>query len=842
MTDGLKRRAGLSPQPGPSAPDCEQYKGERRSRFFRRHGDAGVWHAVLSLAFSLLIQDCAPAASFSLAGDFSYTENSSNSLWSYRLDDFAHQPPDFPLLSSTNRNANTVWGSDFPTPPTMWSDDSGYWGIGENLTGRELFSSKNGTRWASGEVLFHPKGGASPAGLVVGWTAPSNMVIEVKYALGHATGDGNGIGYRIGKRSAGADSEIVALDGIGSGLTNELTGLVVAKDDQLFFRFNTRGDPSGDISRAAITIQGLPWAAAQAMASHPSGGTITAGSDFGFNVRRAGARSFQWFKDGQPIPGANHSSYELRNLKLTDAGAYSVAIDSVPGREALLSVTAKAPMWERFRSPTPRQVFSQLLVKQEEELKTNVLMLRFAQSRKKLTADPYRPTYHFVSPESMMNDPNGPCFWQGHWHLFYQVFPPDAFPDPKDRQNRLLQAHWGHAITDDWVHWRDLPYAIYPGVERVSASGGTVVEEKRVVAFYPGFEAGQMVAIASDPLLLNWKKLGESPVNSPVGDSCIWKEGDTYFGLASATVLVSSKSLADWTVHGGFLEGNPFPMGDAIACPSFLPIGDKHILLSFSHTRGGQYLLGDYDKQRHQFRPYEHGLFNHGTVAPGGVHAPTGVVDGKRGVIAIHNINDGRHTEDWDQLLSLPQHLTLGPDKRLRIEPVETISSLRGSHRRFGETVMPANREIVFEAAKGNAMELEVEIDPKDSRWVQLNVLRSPQGEEQTSITFYNYDRRLAFWYPTRGVVCLDGSRSSNLPDAWPRTPEKADLERAGEPLKLRVFVDHSVVEVFANERLYLAMRVYPGRSDSVGVSVRAQGQDAVLKRLEAWSMNSIWD
>jgi len=55
------------------------------------------------------------------------------------------------------------------------------------------------------------------------------------------------------------------------------------------------------------------------------------------------------------------------------------------------------------------------------------------------------------------------------------------------------------------------------------------------------------------------------------------------------------------------------------------------------------------------------------------------------------------------------------------------------------------------------------------------------------------------------------------------------------------VFVDRSVVEVFVNGNLYLAMRVYPSRQDSVGVSVRAQGQDAVLKRLDAWPMQSIW-
>jgi len=62
------------------------------------------------------------------------------------------------------------------------------------------------------------------------------------------------------------------------------------------------------------------------------------------------------------------------------------------------------------------------------------------------------------------------------------------------------------------------------------------------------------------------------------------------------------------------------------------------------------------------------------------------------------------------------------------------------------------------------------------------------------------------------------------------------------EPLKLRVFIDRSVVEVFVNGRQCVAMRVYPGREDSLGVSLRAQGQDAELKSLDAWQMENIYD
>jgi beta-fructofuranosidase len=190
-----------------------------------------------------------------------------------------------------------------------------------------------------------------------------------------------------------------------------------------------------------------------------------------------------------------------------------------------------------FPSLTPKYIFADTLAEQEAQLKTNPLMLRFAKSREKQAAEPYRPAYHFVSPESTLNDPNGLSYWQGRWHLFYQAYPPDEFPEAKDRNKR--RQHWGHAVSEDLIHWRDLPYAIYPGTERMAFSGGTVVEKDRVVAFYPGIDAGeplpessetrtaQMIAISRDPMLLNWEKIG--PVEGVRGsDSDIWKEGDTY--------------------------------------------------------------------------------------------------------------------------------------------------------------------------------------------------------------------------------------------------------------------------------------------------------------------------
>ena len=113
-----------------------------------------------------------------------------------------------------------------------------------------------------------------------------------------------------------------------------------------------------------------------------------------------------------------------------------------------------------YTSLVPHYTFPNTLEEQREALATNPLLQRMNEVRKGYEGDPHRPIYHYVNPEHTLNDPNGICFWQGRWHLFYQAYPPE---DPRQ--------HWGHAISDDLIHWEDLPYAIYPNPERCCFSG-----------------------------------------------------------------------------------------------------------------------------------------------------------------------------------------------------------------------------------------------------------------------------------------------------------------------------------------------------------------------------------
>ncbi len=537
----------------------------------------------------------------------------------------------------------------------------------------------------------------------------------------------------------------------------------------------------------------------------------------------------------------------------------------------------------RYKSLTPHYVWAETLEEQEAQLRENPLLQRMIASREAKAGDPHRPFYHYVNPENNLNDPNGLCFWQGRWHLFYQGYPPE---DPR--------VHWGHAISDDLIHWRDLPYAIYPDPEESCFSGSTLVDGDRVIAMYHGTQVGNMAAVSSDPLLLNWEKVtGEAviptlpqdgtPQEYTVFDPCIWKKGDYYYSLSCGMLpdgptgkrvavdfLFRSKDLATWEYLHPFAEDDRYTLvGDDGACPYFWPIGDRWILPFFSHMSGGQYLLGDYDMERDKFVVTSAGLFNFGASTPSGVHAPSATPDGDGGVIIIHNMNPGYETEGWNQIMSLPRRLTLGDrEDEINIEPAGDIESVRKAHTHVDEMVLPANEEVLLDGIESNAMELNVEIDAQHSPMVEIDVLRSPNREEFTRIAFFK-DRgfRIHRDLPKEGALLASGlpavppfgsprptpamqsmltletSYSSTLPGALSRAPETGPVVlEDGENLQLRVFIDRSIVEVFANDRLCIAARVYPGRDDSVGVSLRAQGSDAVLKSLDAWQMANIYE
>ncbi|MFP6680468.1 MAG: glycoside hydrolase family 32 protein [Dehalococcoidia bacterium] len=490
---------------------------------------------------------------------------------------------------------------------------------------------------------------------------------------------------------------------------------------------------------------------------------------------------------------------------------------------------------------------------QLEALKEDTTVLNYTASRERLSIDPARPLYHFSPPENYMNDPNGICHWGGMYHLFYQ-FRPDGVDN----------VHWGHAMSKDLVHWKDLPIALYPDQERDCFSGQTLVEDERVIATYHGTGSGNSIATATDPLLLNWEKHSSNPVIPMVDvdehgrpyrvfDPCIWKEDGGYYALSGVFQdgersidckgvdhLFRSQDLERWDYVGKLIESDyRTEPGEDYAVPNFWPISnDKHMLLFFSHKRGGQYFVGDYDTDTHRFSPDYHGRMNYGPLALGSLHAPSSTIDNAGRYLSIFNVKESREPRGWDNVMTLPRVLSLAHDNSLLIAPVPELEAIRFNEKSVGESEIPANEDVILPDIVGSAIEIQAVIDPKKAREVGLNVLRSPDATEFTRISFFH--RGNARWGTPQ--LQIDGSQSSTAADVLGRPPETGPLNIPdGDLLRLRIFIDRSIIEVFANDIQCLTLRTYPESPDSTGVSMFAKGSNATLKSLDCWQMRSVW-
>lgn len=538
----------------------------------------------------------------------------------------------------------------------------------------------------------------------------------------------------------------------------------------------------------------------------------------------------------------------------TIVAVHASAVDSGSRSEL-----AAQPDTERTTSdaqPVPAHIAKGLAKTQE--------LSRYRENRRKASErDIYRhrPIFHFTSPESILHDPNGLCFWQGRWHMFYQAFP---FSDPRQC--------WGHAVSTDMIHWKDLPIVFRPEVEQYCYSGATYVEEDRVIAAWYGRPVGEIIATAEDPLLLDWARLSDKPVlDKPAAgsdvpydtfDPYLWKEGEWYYMLSglylydgpggrrkSNAFLFRSRDLLDWEYMHPFIENDCYTcIGGDCACPYFLPIGDKgkYIMVHFNHKAGAEYLIGDYDKVRQKFVVTNGGRLNCSPEGDGGTHAPSCFPDGEGGVVCIFN-SKGKDIAwgTYTQCMSLPRRFTLGPDDTLIQEVYGDYQSLRGEpvELRNVKLESPA-QEVVLEGLEGRELELELEFAPGTPS-VELDVLRSPDRQEFTRIIFYRNggypDRYYPDWNNRYSALTIDTSFGSVHPNTFRHIPETVDVYLdKDEPLKLQVFIDRSIVEVFVNGRQATLLRTWPVLENSTGVSVRTLSTPTELLSVKAWKMGAI--
>lgn len=489
--------------------------------------------------------------------------------------------------------------------------------------------------------------------------------------------------------------------------------------------------------------------------------------------------------------------------------------------------------------------------------------------RERLLADPYRPRYHFCVPDDngMPGDPNGAFYAQGRYHLMYLY-------------NRTGSGFcWGHVSSSDLVHWRNHPDAIGPGDgDDGCFSGGAFVDDdgNAYLTYWMLWGArGIGMARSNDQAYERWTKFNNNPVirstewgitedeentggRRIVGSadpSNIWKKDGRYFMLTGNLLVLNkygrtqdsppemqgdrlylfeSDNLKDWRYRHIFYDRNPSwtDRSEDDMCPSFLPLpsgpdggmpSGKHLLLFISHNKGCQYYVGDYRNDR--FSPLNHGRM---TWVDNTYFAPEALVDGKGRQIMWAWLTDNPPGEDqkgWSGVYGLPRTLWLGEDSTLRMAPVGELESLRSHEQAWRDTLLDPGCSQELAGISGDACEIQLTIMPDAGSRSGLKVRVSADDKEAT----------LIYYDAARSELVFDATRSGV---AGRMIVERAPLPLTpGEPLRLRVYVDRSVVEVYANDRQAIGRRVYPSDPASTGVLFFSERGASRFSGIRAWRM-----
>lgn len=455
--------------------------------------------------------------------------------------------------------------------------------------------------------------------------------------------------------------------------------------------------------------------------------------------------------------------------------------------------------------------------------------------------DGIRPSWHLTIAEGtgMPFDPNGAIYKDGVYHLWY-----------------LYQAeaghHWQHLTSVDLFHWRwqrnDLKHHEGDPDEGIFSGNAFTAADGNVVIAYHGLgTGGNCVAYSSDKELSNWTKPKANPIANPGWDPHMWLQGGAYYmisggnpvseGNPNPPVLYKGTSYMEpMTKVGNFMTGD-LPGVDAfedISCPDFFQLGDKWVLLCISHTRGARYYIGDWDGR--QFKPETHHRMNW----PGGsMFAPETLLDAKGRRILWSWVLD-RKSGVSSGTMSMPRVLSLAPDKKsLRIQPAREVEQLRYNPVNAGAFEVAKGQTITINRIEGNSMEVNLVIDPGNSRRFGVNLLASGDGREYTPVII-DLDKKLLQVDMRSSSLSKPNYREFvMIRDDNPDLPtQDAPFElKKGEKVNMRIFIDKSIVEVFVNGRQCITQVIYPTLPQSKKLQVFSDSGTIHVQSARSWTL-----
>lgn len=471
----------------------------------------------------------------------------------------------------------------------------------------------------------------------------------------------------------------------------------------------------------------------------------------------------------------------------------------------------------------------------------------------------YRPLYHHTPEYGWMNDPNGMVYKDGKWHLYYQWNPYGS---------KWQNMTWGHSVSEDLIHWEQLPAAIEPDALGAIFSGSAAIDhtgsagfgEDAIVAMYTSAGHSQMQSIAhSTDGGLTFEVYPGNPVITMKTEArdpkIFWNEETQEWNMVLAHALnheilfFSSPDLKNWTRTDAF--GKVGATGGVWECPDLFELevegtGEKKWVLIVNLNPGGpfggsatQYFIGDFKDGKFTADVATDGSIPTKWMDFGKDHYATvtwsDAPDGRRvalGWMSNWEYADQVPTMQFRSANTLPRDLKLFKDADgelfLASVPSPEVMKLRGKAVVSAAKVAVGKAGKKFSLPRSNDGACEITADVKASGTGMAEFTLSNADGEKISISYDAATDELIF-------DRMHGT-FTDISHSFPAVTKAPAFASDGK-VSLRIFVDRSSVEVFANDgKSVMTNLIFPEKPYTV-LTVSGKGK-AEVTNLKVYEIN----
>jgi sucrose-6-phosphate hydrolase SacC (GH32 family) len=508
----------------------------------------------------------------------------------------------------------------------------------------------------------------------------------------------------------------------------------------------------------------------------------------------------------------------------------SLLVDGKIERDFEIELAEGAPDWWAFIDLGPFQ--GRMIAVRVDGLAEDAAALKaIGQSNtikggESLYREPLRPQFHFTARRGWNNDPNGLVYHEGEYHLFFQHNPYGW---------NWGNMHWGHAVSPDLVHWRELDEAVIPDEHGTAFSGSAVVDAADTAGFARGKEralvciytaAGgssrqstgapftQCIAYSTDRGR-TWTKYGRNPVLPHIAASnrdpkVIWYAPGKKWVMAlyldgNDYALFDSPDLKSWR------RICDVKLPDDNECPELfeIPVAGRAGETRWVFYGGkGLYLIGRFDGMEFVPDSGPHPL-NSGNCFYAS-QTFNGVPDGRRILMPWGQVN--MPGMPFNQMMGIPVELTLRAMEdglRLFAMPVRELEALRGKKHVWKDVALEPGTNLLS-GIGGELFDIEAELSPGAAEEVGFVVRGLP----------------VVYDVKKQELVCGD---------------KRAALKPEGGKVCLRLLVDRVSVDIFANGgRVYMPMQLQPG-AGSPALELSSRGAGACAASIVVHELRSAW-